>query len=310
MNKKEDQAISQPMIVRFSTSMNCGIEPLTIARHAIGYVVRGEKYIYDGDSSLHAQRGDIFFMGKGLHHIENVSEKFSHFEQIVFYFSSEELKHIITTFGITYDLNITNDHCCERCRTGNSVITKTPTLLKNFFNSAIDYLYDENFSHDQAAENIKMTELIYHIISQEDCCLKNKVVGCIDLDKSSFEQVIYANTFNDIPIDQLATMSNRSLTSFKKEFRRIFETSPHQWFLRQRLSHARLLLISTRKSIAQIGQECSFPNTSHFIKLFKRSYDLTPANYRQQHLKLVSITPTPVKEPNTKIIERETEKVV
>ncbi|MFR9503147.1 MAG: AraC family transcriptional regulator [Rikenellaceae bacterium] len=286
MKQNNEQVNNQPMIVRFSTSMNSGVEPCNISRHAIGYIVRGEKYIYDGDSCLHAQRGDIFFMGKGLHHIENVSEKFSHFEQIVFYFSSEELKHIITNFGITYNLNITNDHCCNQCRNGNSLITDSSTLLRNFFNSAVNYLYDENFSHDQAAESIKMTELIYHIISHEDCCLKSKVIGCIDLDKSSFEQVIYANTFNDIPIERLSALCNRSLTSFKKEFRRIFDTSPHQWFLRQRLSHARLLLISTRKSIAQIGEECSFPNTSHFIKLFKRSYNQTPATYRCHHMAL------------------------
>ncbi|MFI3315957.1 MAG: AraC family transcriptional regulator [Rikenellaceae bacterium] len=284
MKQMNEQAGNQPMIVRFSTSMNSGVEPITISRHAIGYIVRGEKYIYDGDTSLHAQRGDIFFMGKGLHHVENVAEKHSHFEQLVFYFTSEELKQIITTFSITYNLNITNDHCCNKCRNSNSLALKASTLLKNFFNSTADYLYDENFTHDQAAESIKMTELIYHIVSQEDCCLKNKIIGCIDLDKSSFEQVIYANTFNDIPIERLAVLCNRSLTSFKKEFRRIFDTSPHQWFLHQRLSHARLLLISTRKSIAEIGQECSFPNTSHFIKLFKRSYLYTPATYRQHHI--------------------------
>ncbi len=286
MKQSYEQVSSQPMIVRFSTSTNSGIEPTSISRHAIGYVVRGEKYIYDGDICLHAQRGDIFFLGKGQHHIENLTEKHSHFEQVLFYITSEELKGIITTFEITYSLNITNDHSCERCRTGNSIVAKTPTLLKNFFNNTVDYLYDENFSHDQAAENIKMTELIYHIISSDDGCMKNKIISCIDLEKSSFEQIIFANTFIDIQIEKLAMLCNRSLTSFKKEFRRIFDSSPHQWFLRQRLSHARLLLISTRKSIAEIGSECTFPNTSHFIKLFKRSYGQTPATYRQHHLKL------------------------
>ncbi len=274
------------MIVRFSTPVNNGIEPISLSRHAIGYIVRGEKYIYDGDSCLHAQRGEMFFMGKGLHHVENRTEKYSHFEQVIVYITSEELKQIITSFSITYNLTITNEHCCNKCRTANAVVTQAPTYLKNFFNSAINYLYDENFSHDEAAENIKTTELIYHIISHEDCCLKNKVIGCIDLEKSSFEQVIYNNTFNDIQIECLASLCNKSLTSFKKEFRRRFGNSPHQWFLHQRLSHGRLLLISTRKSIAEIARECSLPNTSHFIKLFKRSYGETPANYRHHHLSL------------------------
>lgn len=286
MRQTNEKDEIQPMIVRFSTSMNCGIEPCNMTRHAIGYIIRGDKYIYDGDNCLHAKRGEIFFMGKGMHHVENVSEKFSHFEQMTFYFSSEELKQIITNFGITYNLKITNEHCCSNCKNSNTLVVQSPSFLKSFFSGAVDYLYDENFAHDQAAENIKMTELIYHIVSQQDDCLKYKVISCIDLEKNSFEQVIYTNTFNDIPIGSLAKMCNRSLTSFKKEFSRIFNTSPHQWFLHQRLSHARLLLISTRKSIAEIGTECSFPNTSHFIKLFKRSYHQTPANYRNHHIEI------------------------
>ena len=46
---------------------------------------------------------------------------------------------------------------------------------------------------------------------------------------------------------------------------------------------SRLLLISTSKSISEIGIECTFPNTSHFIKLFKKQYGTTPAIYRSRH---------------------------
>lgn len=42
-------------------------------------------------------------------------------------------------------------------------------------------------------------------------------------------------------------------------------------------------LISTSKSISEIGNECTFPNTSHFIKLFKKEYQMTPATYRHRH---------------------------
>lgn len=272
-----------PMIVRYSTSMNNGVEQLQISRHAIGYVVRGDKYIYDGDRCLHAHRGDVFFLSEGIHHIEDVSEKHSHFEQIVFYFSSEELKHIISTFNIAYNINIENNHCCSKCRNTNSIVSKSPAYIASFFTHSLTYIYDDNFTHDAAAEGIKMTELVYLITSHEDCCLKHKLIECIDTDKSSFEHTVYENTFKDIPIERLANLCNRSLTSFKKEFQRVFDSSPHQWFLTQRLSHSRLLLISTRKSVAEIGVECTFPNTSHFIKLFKRRYNSTPSAYRQHH---------------------------
>ncbi len=137
--------------------------------------------------------------------------------------------------------------------------------------------------HDEAAENIKLTELMYLIVSQSDGCLKSKILSNMDASRDNFEQIIYSHIFCDISIEELSTLCNRSLTSFKKEFKRHFYMPPHRWFIRQRLMQSRLLLISTSKSISEIGIECTFPNTSHFIKLFKKEYGTTPAIYRHRH---------------------------
>jgi AraC-like DNA-binding protein len=51
---------------------------------------------------------------------------------------------------------------------------------------------------------------------------------------------------------------------------------------------SRLLLISTSKSISEIGNECTFPNTSHFIKLFKKEFGCTPAIYRSRHYQVIA----------------------
>ena len=153
--------------------------------------------------------------------------------------------------------------------------------------------------HDQAAEDMKMTELIYLIISQRDCCLKSKVLSNVDSAHDNFEQIIYSNIFSDLAIEELAEMCNRSLTSFKKEFKRHFFMPPHRWFIKQRLIQSRLLLISTSKSISEIGIECTFPNTSHFIKLFKKQYGTTPAIYRNTHCNMDEIEMN-AKESNSK----------
>lgn len=185
--------------------------------------------------------------------------------------------------NITYGLNISNEHSCENCRNRTHVAMSAWNSLRNFFINTNNYLRDEEFRHDETAENIKMTELIYLIASHEDCCIKSKLLSNVDAAKENFEQIVYDHIFKDISIEELARLTHRSLTSFKKEFRRHFQMPPHKWFIRQRLMHSRLLLISTSKSISEIGNECTFPNTSHFIKLFKKEYQMTPATYRHRH---------------------------
>jgi AraC-like DNA-binding protein len=139
------------------------------------------------------------------------------------------------------------------------------------------------FNNGSAAETLKMTELLYLILSNDECCLKNKILNNIDSVKESFEQIINDSIFEDISIEELASKCGKSLTSFKKDFKKQFYEPPHKWFIRQRLMHSRLLLISTDKSISEVGSDCGFPNTSHFIKLFKKEYSMTPANYRSYH---------------------------
>ena len=277
-------AAQQPMIVKYIETTHNGIQSQTLARYAIGYVLRGTKYIYDGDKRQLLSRGDVFYMGVGRHYVEHVPENGQPFEQIMFYYTPADLQRILLHLNITYGLNISNEHLCERCNGHAHVSVPGWNSLRNFFANTNNYLRDEEFRHDETAENIKMTELIYLIVSHEDGCLKSKVLNNADTAKESFEQIVYDHIFNDISIEELARLTNRSLTSFKKEFHRHFQMPPHRWYIRQRLMHSRLLLLSTSKSISEIGNECTFPNTSHFIKLFKKEFRTTPASYRHKHL--------------------------
>lgn len=55
-----------------------------LSRYAIGYILRGTKYIYDGDKRQTLSRGDVFYLGIGHHYIENFPEGGQPFEQVLF----------------------------------------------------------------------------------------------------------------------------------------------------------------------------------------------------------------------------------
>lgn len=282
------ERINQPTIVKYVEMNRSGIQHLNLSRCAIGYIMRGEKHVYYGDTHHTIARGEMFYMGVGTHYVEYIPEGGKPFEQVVVFYSPQLLHKILMHLNMNYQLNITNTHICDRCRRVNHISIETNVIMRSYFQHLLSYLYEDNFMRDETAENIKMTELIYLIASQEDSCLKSKVLRNVDAAHDNFEQIVYSHIFHDISIEELASKSNRSLTSFKKEFKRHFMMPPHRWFIRQRLMQSRLLLISTSKSVSEIGIECTFPNTSHFIKLFKKEYGTTPAMYRAQHSAIMS----------------------
>lgn len=48
-----NSSVQQPMIVKYVESLHNGIQSQALSRYAIGYILRGTKYIYDGISVRH-----------------------------------------------------------------------------------------------------------------------------------------------------------------------------------------------------------------------------------------------------------------
>lgn len=92
---------------------------------------------------------------------------------------------------------------------------------------------------------------------------------------------VLAHLHQKLPLSLLAKQVDFSPYHFARLFRETTGDSPHQFVLRQRISHAKFLLNSTELSITQIAVECGFANPGHLTQMFKRYVGLTPSEYRQ-----------------------------
>jgi len=283
MLNKTDITKGQPILAKYSQLYRNGVQSIALHRNAIGYVLSGKTFLHYGDEIWEVEKGKVYYLGIGHHYVENIPDNDSPFEQIVFYYDSYELNKILNNLRVNYGHSICNDHACELCERYPDVVYPAWKVLRNFFLSVNNYIKEGVLYEDQTAEKLKLTELIYLIISNKDCCIKNKIIRSIDVENANFEQIVNENIFNDISVDEMAHICNMSLTSFKKEFKRRYLLPPHKWQIKQRLMHARLLLISTNRSVSEIGVECNFPNSSHFIRLFKSEFGETPVSFRNKN---------------------------
>lgn len=283
MSNISSNKTSTPNVARIAERENTGIRSLSLSRIAVGFVVTGTKYIYNNDQFHQVNEGDVFILGSGFHYEENIVGANGRFEQIIFYFTASMLQQAIFSLNINFGLSFASRHSCHQCMAYNFATAKADSPLRNFFMSIDLSFRNSAVQHNDIGQCLKFNELVYLILSGEDNCIKRKVLRSADTTSGNFINIIYDNIFNDISIDGLAELTNRSLTSFKKEFRRIFNTSPHQWIISQRLDRAKIMLSSTSRTVSEIGAECGFTNISHFIKLFKQRYRNTPASYRRMY---------------------------
>ncbi len=301
MENFNTEKFTTPDVVKLTDTSNHGIMSIMLSRAAVGFLLKGRKFIYCGDKCTEVNEGDIFIYDAGLHYEENAVSQSGTYEQITFYVSPSSLQQILLGLNSSYGLNYTNRHSCEKCRTQNFVAMRANDTLRDFFASVNQSFRQSGFQHNDVSQRIKLNELVYLILADTDNCLKSKILANADAVNGQFAMVIYNNVFKDISLESLAQMTNRSLTSFKKEFKRQFSTPPHKWFIAQRLDRSKVLLLSTNKTISEVGMECAFSNISHFIKLFKHRFHDTPAVFRQ---KRVLVQQTENREPE-KVEEKE-----
>jgi AraC-like DNA-binding protein len=96
----------------------------------------------------------------------------------------------------------------------------------------------------------------------------------------TFKQVIEANLFSQLTIEQLAEQNNLSVSSFKREFAKLYNDSPANYIKNKRLEKAAQLLRVSDQRITDIAFDCGFNDLANFTKSFSDKYNVTPTNYR------------------------------
>lgn len=96
----------------------------------------------------------------------------------------------------------------------------------------------------------------------------------------TFKQVIEAHLFLQVGIEELARKTNLSVSSFKREFTKLYHDSPGNYLKNKRLEKAAELLLASDNRITDIAFDCGFNDLANFTKSFHDKYLLTPTGYR------------------------------
>lgn len=96
---------------------------------------------------------------------------------------------------------------------------------------------------------------------------------CKEIDKHFIEE---------IGLEQLAKLVNRSKYHVAKEFKKYIGITVNEYIIMSRISYAKELLKYSDTSIHDITYAVGMNNVSHFINLFKAREHSTPLNYRNE----------------------------
>lgn len=95
--------------------------------------------------------------------------------------------------------------------------------------------------------------------------------------------------FNEtITLDELAQKAGIDRYTLIRRFGRQFNTTPHSWQIMLRVNEAKRLL-ENGKNITEAALEVGFYDQSHFTKIFKETFGVTPKQFAQSSILAPSI---------------------
>ena len=237
------------------------------------FVTSGKKLWRSVNHDYMVQAGDSLFVKKGANLVHQYFEE--DYCALMVFIPDDFVRKFMQRFAESIRTP-GSDHL-----PGDSVIRiELDHFLKGYIDSLAAFLGGQAFP-DKTLLQLKFEELLLNIFTRP---LHQEVAQYLNsLNKgqsAQLEQIMEANFSYNLKLEDFANMCNLSLSSFKRLFGSVYNTSPGKWLAEKRLNYAAHLLRTSDKNINQVSYESGFEDSSSFIRAFKAKYQSTPLQYR------------------------------
>jgi AraC-like DNA-binding protein len=145
-------------------------------------------------------------------------------------------------------------------------------FLAGYFGSLLPY-FDQPEKLTPVLAQAKITEVIALLLRNP--ALKNFLFDFSEPHKIDLEAYMQQHFSYNVPLTQFAKLTGRSLSTFKRDFAKIFSITPEKWLQKQRLAQAYFLVTQQDKRPSDIYLELGFESFSHFSYAFKKQFGQT-----------------------------------
>ena len=249
------------------------------------YVIKGEGVRLMGDNISNFSAGEIVLLGANLPHTWRCNEEYfqgnqeKEVEAIVIQFLPECLGRYL--FGLPEAYLIPK--LFEKAKSGLSITGKAKAKLALLMRQAV---------HATDLDRIIIFLSILKILSEtaEIKTIASEHHAFKQSNESDVQRInkvcnyTLSNYKKEITLDEIASISNLSVTSFCRYFKLITKKTYYDFLIEIRISQACRQLIEDKMPTEVICFECGFNNVSNFYRHFKKITKMTPLEYKKKYL--------------------------
>jgi AraC-like DNA-binding protein len=151
--------------------------------------------------------------------------------------------------------------------------TKHP-LLESCLASLIPY-FDLGKDLPLAIANLKIEEAI-SILRSIDSSVDGLLANFDEPGKINLSDFMERNYMFNMTLDKFGHLTGRSVATFRRDFKKVYNTTPQKWLTEKRLQLAHYRIAEKKQRPTDVYLEMGFENLSHFSFAFKKQFGYAP----------------------------------
>lgn len=242
-----------------------------VSNHVISIVLAGQQQIRTIDEErITIGENELVFIPRGLYYVSDLLPAKGRFKSLLFYFDDSLIHSFLAQTKVS---EFSKKAIPEYLKLG-------VVPMVNQFAATLLLIYKDPKVNDKSLLPLKILELL-HLINNlvPEQQLADVLFRLTLPKKRQIKDLMEKNYDKPLKVEDYAYLSGRSLSSFRRDFRTFYATTPQQWLKDRRLEKALHLLAENDISVTSLAYEVGYENTSCFIKAFKKKVGQPPKQY-------------------------------
>jgi AraC-like DNA-binding protein len=259
--------IEDTPFARYKQATAAGKRTSFITEHTLIFVLQGHKLLHIEEQTHTAEAGHVVLMKRGIYVMSEFVPDGLNYEALLLFFTDDFVKRFLHNYHLTTS---------KAADTAAHIVIPSNELLDGFKNQFMGY-FGKTMNGLESILKLKLQELMLLLLAGPQ---RNQVLSFLQSivfgQLPGIDYIVRKHLLQPLSLEELAKLSGRSLASFKRDFQQQYNSAPKKWINEQRLEHASMLLKHSNKQVAEVAMECGFENVSHFIRIYKQKYGITP----------------------------------
>ncbi len=238
-----------------------------IPEHVFSFQIAGTLKINDGKKTYLFEQGDCRLSRRNhLAKFEKQPPEDGEFKSLSVYLDQETLREFSREFNVKAQKKAAADDAV--------IILNNHPVYQSFKESLFVYLQLPG-EEKMKLMRLKIKEAIQLMLminpEVQDILFDFNEPGKINL-----EAFMNRNFHFNVDLNKFAYLTGRSLSTFKRDFEKLYNITPSRWLLQRRLQEAYFLIKEKGQSPSAVYMDLGFEDLSHFSYAFKKQYGAPP----------------------------------